>query len=446
MELSGNIPLSSVMDLLLDAICIVDADGRFVFVSAAAERIFGYPPEEMVGQPMIDFVFAEDRESTLRAAAGVSAGNPLPYFENRYVRKDGSIVHIMWSAHWSNTHQMRVGVARDITERKRAEALQAALYAISEAAHAAEDLHDLFRQIHSIIGKLLPAGNFSVALYDRGKDRLKFAYHAAEHDPAAEAHKTEAGALCARLVRGDRGTAAGEGGRENTSNCIGVPLRTKRGIIGALAVRGSPADPRYGERDMELLQFVSTQIAAAIERKQAEISLQHSVNHDPLTGLPNRELFNDRLQSALRLAMRNRMPLSLLYLDLDHFKTINDTLGHHVGDRLLQEVAQRLTKCVRKSDTVARIGGDEFLVLLNNAILPEHTLLIAEKIRTALGQPFDLAGSQLQVTPSIGVARYPEHGSDYKYLILHADEAMYAAKRNGGDRVRMAGREAPPNA
>lgn len=197
---------------------------------------------------------------------------------------------------------------------------------------------------------------------------------------------------------------------------------------------------------MELLQFVSTQIAAAIERKQAEISLQHSVNHDPLTGLPNRELFNDRLQSALRLAMRNRMPLSLLYLDLDHFKTINDTLGHHVGDRLLQEVAQRLTKCVRKSDTVARIGGDEFLVLLNNAILPEHTLLIAEKIRTALGQPFDLAGSQLQVTPSIGVARYPEHGSDYKYLILHADEAMYAAKRSGGDRVRMAGREAPPNA
>lgn len=434
MEIDSSIPFSSVMDLLLDAVCIVDADGRFVFVSAAGERVFGYPPGEMLNRPMLDFVHPEDRESTLQAASRVSAGNPLPHFENRYVRKDGRIAHIMWSAHWSEAHQMRIGVARDITERKRDESLQAALYAISEAAHDAEDLHALFREIHRIISGLMAAGSFTVALYDRSKDELKFAYHVAEPNLAAETHKTEVAALCTGLVRGGQATEPGQ----NAAGCLGVPLKTKHGVIGALAVKNPSADPGHAQRDTELLQFISTQIATAIERKQAEISLQHNAGHDPLTDLPNRELFNDRLQSALRLAQRSRTPLSLLYLDLDHFKQVNDTLGHAVGDLLLQEIAHRLAKCVRKSDTVARIGGDEFLVLLNNTILPEHAVLVAEKIRAVLNQPIEMAGHRLQVTPSVGIARYPEHGDDYKQLILLADGAMYDAKRRGGNQVKLA--------
>ncbi len=437
METNSNIPFSSVMDLLLDAVCIVDAEGRLVFISAAGERIFGYKPKEMMGRPMIDFVFPEDRESTLRAADRVSAGNPLPYFENRYVRKDGRIVHIMWSAHWTEAHRMRVGVARDITERKRAESLQAALYAISEASHATGDLQALFREIHRIIGSLLPANNFTVSLYDHAKEELKFAYHVDESGLAKEAHQADMGALCAKLVRSGHSMLLTPGSGQDASNCLGVPLKAKKGIIGALVVRSPAAEPCYTQKDMELLQFVSAQVATAIERKQAEISLQHSAGHDPLTDLPNRELFNDRLQAALRLAERNKTPLSLLYLDLDRFKEINDTLGHPVGDLLLQEAARRLSKCVRRSDTVGRIGGDEFLVLLNNTVLPQHALLVAEKIRNSLNQPFELAGHWLHVTPSIGIARYPEQGDDYKHLILYADEAMYAAKKDGGNRTRM---------
>jgi diguanylate cyclase (GGDEF)-like protein/PAS domain S-box-containing protein len=438
METDSNIPLPNVMDLLLDAVCIVDAQGRFVFVSAAGERVFGYAPKEMVGRPMLDFVFDEDKTKTLQAADGVQSGAPLPYFENRYVRKDGRIVHIMWSARWSDTHQMRVGVARDITERKCAESLQAALYAISEAAHAAEDLPALFSQIHHIIGKLLPANDFTVALQDDDRGVLKFAYHAGERDQSPQARKIDSGSLCAKLIQDGQAMLLTSDSEQNSSNCLGVPLNGKRGVIGALVVKSPRTEPPYTQKDMELLQFVSIQVAVAIERKQMEIRLQHSAQHDPLTDLPNRELFHDRLQTALRMTERSRTRLSLLYLDLDDFKQINDAYGHPAGDLLLQETARRLDRCVRKSDTVGRIGGDEFVVLLNNTPLPQHAQLVAEKIRSALAQPFELSGHLVHITPSIGIALYPEHGTDYKQLILQADAAMYAAKKEGGDRARMA--------
>ena len=142
METKTYTPLASFIDLLVDAVCVVDVDSRIVFVSAACERIFGYTQQEMVGKRMFELVAPEDRERTMQSAREVTSGQPQLNFENRYIRKDGQVVHIMWSTRWSQADQLRIGVARDITERKQAEAMQAALYAISEAAHAAEDLPD----------------------------------------------------------------------------------------------------------------------------------------------------------------------------------------------------------------------------------------------------------------------------------------------------------------
>ena len=174
MATRNSAPLASYIDLLLDAVCAVDKQGRFVFVSAACERIFGYTPEELIGQPMIDLVHPADRQRTLDAAREIMGGEPKLNFENRYLRKDGRVAHILWSARWSEVDQLRIAVARDITERKQAESRQAALYAISEAAHAAEDLLALFKRIHLIIGEWLPALNFSVALYDEHCAQLNF--------------------------------------------------------------------------------------------------------------------------------------------------------------------------------------------------------------------------------------------------------------------------------
>tara|TARA_R110002049_G_scaffold23527_1_gene83147 strand:+ start:99 stop:1463 length:1365 start_codon:yes stop_codon:yes gene_type:complete len=447
MQTNHPLSLGSVLDLLLDAICVVGTDGRFVLVGGACERIFGCTPDEMIGRPVLDFVYEEDRESTLQSISDVLTGGFLPHFENRYVRKDGRIVHIMWTARWSEADQLRVGVARDVTERKRAESMQAALYAITDAANQAEDLPSLLDQIHQIVGRFLPAQNFSVALYDDAQDKLSFPYYVDETEPTQDIRQTDSAILCAEVVRSgkplfltpetriDLPAHIQLEGDTEASHWLGVPLRAQNRTVGTLVVHGQAEKVRFTPQDIELLQFVSSQVANAIERKRADERLRHMAWHDPLTDLPNRELFHDRLQSAMLRAQRYNTPLCLLYLDLDNFKEVNDTLGHTVGDLLLQEAARRLRDCVRESDTVGRIGGDEFMVLLNGLQEPDHALIVAEKLRLALAAPYELSSQQVTIGPSIGIALYPDHGEDFRQLIRFADEAMYEAKKRGGNQL-----------
>ena len=448
MDKRSDTLLAGFIDLLLDAICVVDVQGRFVSVSAACERIFGYKPEEMIGRLMLDMVVPEDRAMTLQAASEVMAGQIKTCFENRYLHKDGRVVHIMWSARWSAPDQLRIAVARDITERKRAESMQAALYRISEAAQATEDLHALFKGIHQIIGELLPADNFSVVLYDEQRGELSAAYHVDAYEQAPQPQLLGSDAACAEVMRTGKallltlegladgvGDSVGEGGG-CSRHWLGVPLKSRKGAIGALVLQSYVGGASYSAQDQELLQFVSTQVANAIEHKQMHSRLQFSARHDPLTGLPNRALLADRLKTALARARREQGQLALLYLDLDKFKEVNDSFGHAAGDLLLQVVAHRLTQCVRESDTIARVGGDEFVVLLESIQVVEHAWAVAEKILDALNQPFKLEGGSRTILPSIGVAFYPEHGDEEQQLLEHADEAMYGAKKNGGNRAQ----------
>jgi diguanylate cyclase (GGDEF)-like protein/PAS domain S-box-containing protein len=441
MTTRNSAPLASYIDLLLDAVCAVDKQGRFVFVSAACERIFGYSPDELIGQPMIELVHPADRQRTLDAAREIMDGEPKLNFENRYLRKDGQVVHILWSARWSEDDQLRIAVARDITERKQAESRQAALYAISEAAHAAEDLLALFKRVHLIIGEWLPALNFSVAMYDEHCAELNFPYHVDDHELQPDQPGTITGRLCAEVIRSglpilltpDQNEPP-EGFEEmlrgqNSSCWLGVPLNSQNGTIGALIVKSVPGGERYTEQDKELLQYVCAQVATAIERKQLHTRLQRMAQYDQLTQLPNRELLRDRLKIALEAAREECGRMALLYVDLDRFKEVNDTHGHAVGDMLLQTVANRLKGCVRETDTVARIGGDEFVVLLHSIHASGDADCVAAKIRQVLAQPLRLDGHSLNIQPSIGVAQYPEHGTEEKQLFRHADEAMYSAKR-----------------
>ncbi|MBB1361490.1 MULTISPECIES: diguanylate cyclase [unclassified Shewanella] len=280
------VALRDVMDLMLDAVCVVDKAGNFVFVSAAFEDIFGYSPDEVIGKPMLDHVYPEDGIKTLKVVESLLSGKKLPRFENRWVRKDGKIIDILWSARWSEDHQFRIAVAHDITERKLME-----------------------QQLHYIAG------------------------------------------------------------------------------------------------------------------------------HDPLTELPNRALLFGRLQTSLGLARREGSHLSLLFIDIDGFKHVNDSYGHLVGDKLLKNIAQRLRDCVRKSDTVGRFGGDEFVVVLNGIDSVDSVLFIAENIRLELEKTYQFDSLNLQLSPSIGVARYPDNGADEQQLIQYADQAMYRAKNAGGNRI-----------
>lgn len=176
------------------------------------------------------------------------------------------------------------------------------------------------------------------------------------------------------------------------------------------------------------------------ELRASEARFRYLAQYDELSGLPNRAMFKDRLQQAIVQAKRDKTRLALMYLDLDKFKPINDQLGHHVGDLLLRAVAEKMLSCVRESDTVARIGGDEFMILLPLIEQDQDALLVAEKIRHLLCQPFEVAaGHILQVSCSIGIAIYPEHGETDTELCRRADKAMYQAKDGGRNRITLFG-------
>ncbi|HEX8477207.1 MAG TPA: diguanylate cyclase, partial [Telluria sp.] len=167
------------------------------------------------------------------------------------------------------------------------------------------------------------------------------------------------------------------------------------------------------------------------ERKASEERTRHQAEHDALTGLPNRVLFIDRLQQALAKERRQHGRFALMFLDLDNFKAINDTHGHHAGDAVLQQVALRLTHCVRAVDTVSRLGGDEFVVLLADAGGVDQAAHVARSIMRALGLPMHAVGQELNLTASVGIAICPGDGTDVDSLLRHADAAMYHAKQNG---------------
>jgi diguanylate cyclase (GGDEF)-like protein/PAS domain S-box-containing protein len=181
-------------------------------------------------------------------------------------------------------------------------------------------------------------------------------------------------------------------------------------------------------REKPAAQFIIRDIT---ERKIAEQRLEYMALYDTLTGLPNRTLFFDRLEQLLSLARRNTYILAVLFMDLDRFKFINDTMGHDAGDLLLKEVAKRLTTNTRKSDTVARMGGDEFISICAKIVAPEDAGVIARKIIAALSAPFDLQGRECTISASIGISVYPRDGDDGEVLLKKADTAMYRVKERG---------------
>jgi diguanylate cyclase (GGDEF)-like protein/PAS domain S-box-containing protein len=422
--------LGKYIDLLVDAVCVVDKNGHFLYVSPSAKQIFGYTQAELMGKQMLELVHPDDRQLTLQTVDKIVAGEAQPHFENRYIRKDGEVVNIMWSARWSEADQCRVAVARDITRRKQAESAQQAVFAIAEASHDAQDLHTLFAQIHKIISEHLPADNFSVALRDKNSGFVSFPYSREQvvvsfRDDGRET----ANQLLEQVLNANEAhlyNATHE--RQALQSWLGVPLKSHTGVLGALVLKSFSTRHQYSKKNTELLQFVSTQIAAAVERKQMMARLEHLALYDQLTHLPNRTLFYDRIHSAMARAKRHQEIFSLLYLDMDKFKAVNDNYGHNIGDLLLEQASRRLEHCVRECDTIARFGGDEFVILLENIERPEQSVAVAEKIYAALSLPFALAEHIVTILPSIGIAHFPQHGDNEKDLLRHADTEMYRRK------------------
>ena len=197
--------------------------------------------------------------------------------------------------------------------------------------------------------------------------------------------------------------------------------------------------PYIGD-DGETLGVIAL-IRDVTERKAAEQQIEYQAYHDAVTGLANRHLFQEHLSLAVALAQRRLKQVAVLFLDLDHFKIVNDSLGHSVGDELLREVARRLKSAVRDGDTVARVGGDEFTIVLQDITHPQDAALVAQKVLRTVAEPMAIQGHRLYVTTSIGITVFPDDGTDAETLLKNADTAMYRAKAEGRNTFQMSTRE-----
>ena len=426
---------------------VLGVEGGITYVNDHLVQTSGWPRAELLGRDWFELFSPSPGEARAAWRAGLAGGEPPRGFESELVLRGGERRLVAWDAvALRDARGALTGCAwlgSDITERRRAETLQSALYRVTEQAAATRDLPELCAAAHAIVGELMDARNFFVALHDEASDQLDYIYFVdeCEPQPPPEPAGRSLTAFVLRtgqpqLVPPARFHELVQGGEVElvgapSLDWLGVPLKGGGRVFGALVVQSYREGTRFDQRQLEVLTFVSQHIGTALERKMAEEAIRHHAYHDPLTRLPNRLLFRDRLAQALALAERREELLAGMFLDLDRFKNINDTLGHAAGDRLLQEVGRRLTRRLRDGDTVARLGGDEFMLVLPGLQHAEDAARLGREILEVLQPAVELDGHELRVTGSLGVALFPHDGRDVETLVKHADIALYRAKECG---------------
>ena len=388
--------------------------GMLVDVNQKFCDMLGYRRDELIDRPIKDIIHPDDRGVGAEFRAEVAQGEvEAVSSEKRFIRRDGSLI---WVNHATSLARDQNGkpshlitVTEDISERKQAE----------DALRASEEtLRATFRQAGVGIFITSPDRRY-LQVNDKYCEMLGYARDELLRMSSTDVLPPEAvGASQAnrnRLMLGEVQSISHE-----------RQLLRKDGSLIWVKHATSLARGRNGEPTH--LITVAEDIS---ERKRAEEQLTQLAHFDVLTGLPNRILFFDRLEHALSEAKRNQSWAAVMFVDLDRFKHINDTLGHAAGDDLLQQVAERLKESVRASDTVGRLGGDEFAIVLSNLANAVDADAPARKIIARFNEPFRLSGAEHLVTASIGIALFPDDSTDQNALIKNADVAMYRAKEEG---------------
>lgn len=401
----------AIVDNTADAIVTFGEDGAIGTYNPAATRIFGYDPYEIVGKSVA--VLIPELVGTDGAVATGRFLDVRAEVEGRRKIGAGFPLELSLNAMELGGQRLFVAIAHDITERKAAE---------QELRKQKEWLTTLINAMPDLVcfrdgrGRWLVANKFYLDI--AGLDHVDYLGRTSSdlaHLSRGFGEFLLTGGATDERAWSERRPVAYEkelptqDGGSKVFDVIKIPLFEDDGSRRGLVMVG---------RDVT-------------ERKLAAARIHHLAHHDSLTGLPNRVLFQERLRTALAQAKRLGHKVALMFLDLDKFKDINDTLGHHVGDLLLKAVAKRLLRCVRESDTVARLGGDEFAVVLTNLDDPEGASTVAESIIASIGEPFGLEEHEVNTSTSVGITVFPDDATDAEHLLKNADLAMFRSKAEG---------------
>ena len=406
----------AVVEHSLQGLCILQ-DQREVFANSAYADMLGYTVKELLAlspKQVKNLVHPDDQEIAWGHVRDRIDGKPAPpHYQFRIIRKDGSV-------RWVETFPSRI-------EYQGRPALQVAMIDITERKLAEATLKNSEERYRTLVESSTDA----ILMLDRERNAVTcnqafldlFGYQKSEVEgqsirivhPSEESFRAYGKATYPLVER--VGSLREE-----------WDLMRKDGAIFSAEIVTSPIRSLDGTTTGYICL-----IRDITARKRAEEELAYMATHDSLTGLPNRTLFSDRLTMALTRARRSKKNLAVMLLDLDYFKDVNDTLGHSMGDHLLRAVGNRLSGLLRKGDTIARIGGDEFLLLLPELLQIEYATTLAQKILHAFREPFVFNDHQLHITTSIGIAIFPDDGDNADTLMKNADIAMYRTKNKGRD-------------
>jgi len=406
----------TILENIDDGYYEVDLAGNFTFFNEALCRIHRRSPDEMMGLNNREYTTPETAKRIYAIFnKAYRTGIPAKIVDYEIMRKDDSVAMIEESASLLRNAAGEpigfYGVSRDRTEQKRAE--EALRQSEEKYRTILEDIEEGYYEVDL-------AGNFTffndslckIQGYTRDELMGMNNREYMDKETVKRVYK-----IFNTVFR------TGKGAKIHDWHIIRKD-GSKRAVEASVSLIRDAEGKKTGFRGV---------IRDITERKRAEEELQYTATHDALTGLPNRALFNDRLSLALTQADRNKKKLAVMLLDLDYFKDVNDTMGHSMGDQLLRVVGNRLTELLRKGDTVARVGGDEFLLLLSEIARIKDANIIAQKILETFRKPFVLDDHEIMITTSIGIAIYPDDGADAHTLMKHADVAMYRAKDKGRD-------------
>lgn len=397
-----------------------DEDRHVVFWNRASERVYGYSPEEALGHRLEDLIIPDSmREAVIDAHhRWLESGEAIPAGELELKRKNGDLVPV-FSSHVMTRNAY--GIAEmycldvDMGDIKRTEAAW---------RESERRFHMMFEQ--AAVGLVLRAlnGRFS-HVNPRFCEITGYSeQELLTRDFMSITHPDD-------LLDDLDNIAACIDGRQQSYSAEKRYIRSDGTIVWVLVTASLMKDDSGAAE-----QFIAV-IEDITKRRENEARIAYLAHHDSLTDLPNRTLFRDRLEQAMARAVRNGVRAALLFLDLDRFKTINDSLGHAIGDQMLQQVAVRLRAALRETDTVSRQGGDEFLIVLGDVRDLDDVARVVQNLLGRLDTPFELASLSLSSTASIGVAIYPDDGADCDTLMKNADSAMYCAKEGGRNTFRF---------
>jgi diguanylate cyclase (GGDEF)-like protein/PAS domain S-box-containing protein len=400
----------SVSQAAHDAIISAEESGNVGSWNMGAERIFGYSAEEIVGQPLTRLL-PENRLSAQVQAFDEATGSEKPAIQGRTMeliglRKDGTEFPVeLTLGSWEHAGRRHyTAVIRDITDRKQSEQSRRLASAVFSSAAEGLIITDREQNIVSVNPAFHEITGYSA---EEALGKSPAILSSGRHDASFYQHMWQS--------------------LEQTGQWKGeIWNRRKSGELYPEWLSLSVVRDPQGQ----IIHYVGAFFDIS-EIKTSQAQLDFLAHHDPLTNLPNRRLFMERLDHALEQSSRRETRLAVLFIDLDRFKMVNDSLGHQVGDELLVQVSRRLTGCLRGADTVARLGGDEFTVLLENLPSSDDILPVVQKIVETFKPSFNILGHTLFVTPSIGISRYPEDGKSAGALLKGADSAMYKAKEHG---------------